>query len=352
MRDIGGYLIDGLIEGLGNGIVFVGNKMAEIGDAIKDKIEEFYDKYIAAGVTVVKKIIKGIGNKAEDLYKSVSSTVREGLNAIKNLLDVFVKKGEAIISSIVDGLTNAKDWIKDKLVGDDGLLTNALNALENLWGDFKEIGSYLIDGIIGGIKDAADDLGDKVEEVAGNIKDGICKFFGINSPSRVMMEIGGYITEGLAIGIADKGDMATAAITNVSDDVVDGLGGLSSKIADIVNADTDFNPTITPMVDLTNVATGANAINDMLSANQSLALAGSADISVNKKIDDGLSKKLDVNNTDVVNELASLRADMKEMSDAILQMSIVLDTGAMVGAMAAPMDSALGRRATLRRRGV
>jgi hypothetical protein len=43
---------------------------------------------------------------------------------------------------------------------------------------------------------------------------------------------------------------------------------------------------------------------------------------------------------------------MKEMSDAILQMSIVLDTGAMVGAMAAPMDSALGRRATLRRRGV
>ena len=352
MRDIGGYLVDGLIEGLGNGIVFIGKKMAEIGNAIKDKIKEFYDKYIASGVTIVKKIIKGIGNKAVDLYKTVSSTIKNGIEAIKNIYKWIIRKGESIISAIVEGLTNAKDWIKDKLVGDDGIITKALNALGNLWDSLVDIGENIVNGLVEGIKSAPGAIIDAILEVCGPVADVVKKAFDIESPSKVMMEIGEYITEGLAIGITNKGDMATSAITNVSDDVVDGLGGLSSKIADVINADTDFNPTITPMVDLTNVATGANAINDMLSANQSLALAGSADISLNKKIDDGLSKKLDVNNTDVVNELKSLRNDMNAMTETLTQMSIIMDTGALVGSLSRPMDSALGRRATLRRRGV
>jgi phage-related protein len=353
MRDIGGYLIDGLIEGLGNGIVFVGNKMAEIGNAIKDKIKEFYDKYIAAGVTVVKKIIKGIGNKAVDLYKSVSSTVRSGIEAIKNIYKWIVRKGESIINAIVDGLTNAKDWIKDKLVGDDGIITKALNALGGLWDSLVGIGENIVNGLIEGITAAPDAIINAILEVCGPLADVVKEFFDIESPSKVMMKIGEYITEGLAIGIADKGDMATAAITNVSDDVVDGLGGLSSKIADIVNADTDFNPTITPVVDLSNVSASSAAIDSMLNTDRTLALAGNANMQMNSKISADVSnKKLNVDNSDVINELKSLRNDMNAMTETLTQMSIIMDTGALVGSLSRPMDNALGRRATLRRRGV
>lgn len=350
--DVGGNMIDGLIQGIGDGISRVVTKIGELCKGILKGIKEFFGKFKDKGIEIVKKIIKGIGSMATDLYKIVSTTIQNGLKAIASIYKWIIGRGKAIIGWIVEGISNAWDSLKNAFVGDDGIITKALDKLNDLWDSFKEIGGYLIDGIIEGIKGAASSLADKVEDVAGDIKDGICSFFGISSPSKVMMEIGGYITEGLAIGIADNGKMATNAITNVSEDVVDSMGGLSSKIADVINSDPDFNPTITPVVDLTNVATGASAINDMLSANQSLALAGSADISVNRKIDDSLSKKLDVNNTDVVKELESLRADMKEMSNAMLQMSIVLDTGTMVGAMAGPMDNVLGRRATLRRRGV
>lgn len=350
--DVGGNMIDGLIQGIGDGISRVVTKIGELCKGILDGIKEFFGKFKDKGIQIVKKIIKGIGSMATDIYKCVSSTIKEGLAAIGNIMNWIIGKGKDIINWIIDGIKEIGGDIGTALFGDDGIVTNAVDAIGDVIDKFIEAGKNIVQGLIDGIKAAPGKVIDAIVELCGPLGDIAMEIFEEESPSKLFKRIGGYLSEGLAIGIADKGDMATAAITNVGDDVIDGMGGLSSKIADIINTDTDFNPTITPMVDLTNVATGASAINDMLSANQSLALAGSADISVNRKIDDSLSKKLDVNNTDVVKELASLRADMKEMSDAILQMSIVLDTGAMVGAMAAPMDNALGRRATLRRRGV
>lgn len=350
--DVGGNMIEGLIQGIGDGISSVVTKIGELCRGILDGIKEFFDKFKNKGIQIVKKIISGISSMGQDIYKAVSSVIRTGINAITNIGDWIITKGKAIINWIIDGIKEIGGDIGDALFGDDGVVSKGLDKIEDIGSTLLDIGKDIVNGLIDGISSMGDAIIDAIIDICGPLGDVVKDVLDINSPSKVMAKIGEGVPEGLALGITNKGDMPSNAVASVSEGVIESMGGLSSKIADIINADTDFNPTITPMVDLTNVATGANAINDMLSANQSLALAGSADISVNKKIDDGLSKKLDVNNTDVVNELASLRADMKEMSDAILQMSIVLDTGAMVGAMAAPMDSALGRRATLRRRGV
>ena len=47
-----------------------------------------------------------------------------------------------------------------------------------------------------------------------------------------------------------------------------------------------------------------------------------------------------------------MRGDISDLSDAVKQMQIVMDTGVLVGAIAEPMDSALGRRAIYAGRGI
>lgn len=346
-------IVKGLINGIGSFIATAGAKIVELGSEMISAIKGFFSKFVTKGEEIVKKIVKGIGNGAVSLYKKVSSVVREGINAIANVLGVFVSKGEKIISSIVEGLTNAKDWIKNKLVGDDGIITKALDALGGLWDALVGIGKNIVNGIIEGIEAAPDAIIDAILKVCGPLADVVKEFFDISSPSKVMAEIGRYIDEGLAIGIENNAKGVVDAAENMSEETMDGFAGLSSKISDIINSDPNFNPTITPVVDLSNVSASSAAIDSMLNADRTLALAGNANMQMNGKISADVSnKKLNVDNSDVINELQSLRNDMNTMTETLTQMSIIMDTGALVGSLSRPMDNALGKRQSIRRRGV
>ena len=79
-------------------------------------------------------------------------------------------------------------------------------------------------------------------------------------------------------------------------------------------------------------------------------LVGQASLSFRSAEDRGQST-LTVDNSDVVEELRSLRSEMAAMSDRMKRMQVVLDTGALVGEMAAPMDAALGQRSIYKGRG-
>ena len=100
---------------------------------------------------------------------------------------------------------NVTDWITSKW----GAFTNWIgDKISSLWGWFTDLGSgmwdigrNIIDGLVGGIKDKFKSAVDAVRNVASGIADGVKGFFGINSPSKLMMEYGVNLSEGLSEGI-------------------------------------------------------------------------------------------------------------------------------------------------------
>lgn len=75
------------------------------------------------------------------------------------------------------------------------------NLFGGMWSAAKDWGKNLIDGFIGGIKQMWNKAKDAVGEVAGKIVGKFKSFFGIKSPSRLMMEYGEDIVAGLQIGM-------------------------------------------------------------------------------------------------------------------------------------------------------
>lgn len=75
------------------------------------------------------------------------------------------------------------------------------NIFGNLWNAAKDWGKNLIDGFIGGIKDKWNDAKDTVKNFASDLASSFKSFFGISSPSKLMMEYGEDITAGLQIGM-------------------------------------------------------------------------------------------------------------------------------------------------------
>lgn len=102
------------------------------------------------------------------------------------------------------------------------------DVLENIWNfgedikdtldiDLMQVGKDMIRGLGEGILSMSDWLDEKAWSVINGVDRGVKDFFGINSPSKLMMEHGADISEGLAIGMRSRGPVAERAAQSTSE---------------------------------------------------------------------------------------------------------------------------------------
>ena len=168
--------------------------------------------------------------------------------------------------------------------------------------------------------------------------------FNIGSPSKVMEKIGNYIIQGLANGINSETEDATNAMSNVSDMMMNSFANPLNYVMQMLNGELQYDPSIRPVLDTSNIASGAYGINSMFD-NQNVTLSG---LSGTIAADIG---RLDNSNADIIKELRLLRNDVTDMGKEISNMQVVMDSGRLVGAIASDMDSALGGRSSYSYRG-
>lgn len=172
----------------------------------------------------------------------------------------------------------------------------------------------------------------------------------INSPSRVFRELGNFTGLGFVTGLADYAEKSYATGANVAEYAADGLSNAMSIAAELLSGDMDAQPTIRPVLDLSDVMRGADELNSLFYPQRTIGLAGQASLAFAESGRSG-GTVVNVDNGDIVEELRALRSEMAEMTERMERMRVVLDTGTLVGEMAGPMDNALGQRVTRRGRG-
>lgn len=226
----------------------------------------------------------------------------------------------------------------------------------NLWEKVKEIGSNLVNGIVEGIKSAWQGLVDFVSGLFGGLIDFVKGIFGINSHSKKFFEMGSYIDQGFANGLASGADSVNKSIEDMSNSALTTATKVSEMLYDALSNDTGFQPTITPVIDLTDAEESANWFKSA-SVNytnpfqntpvRSRQLATETAV---REIQNGKSDK-DSSRSDVVAAIDALSNRVVMMGQSIESMQIVLDSKKLVGGISGQMDSALGVRAARARRG-
>lgn len=230
-----------------------------------------------------------------------------------------------------------------RLIG-EGIADSLGAGLSSKWLNMAVCTGHLLDGITTAVT--------QYTEITGPaLMDGLCEalyntfreFNEIDSPSKLYKRTSSYIVQGISNGIDSETSMATGAMTTLSDTMVDAFGNPLTRVANLMNSDVEFDPSIRPVVDMSSVGASASGISSMFD-NQNVSLSGfsgklAADIT-----------GLDDSNRAVVEELRSLREDMAFMTEQINGMQVVMDSGHLVGAISAPMDRALGARSRLGRR--
>lgn len=231
-------------------------------------------------------------------------------------------------------------------------LTEMTEAAEKILKEagWTETGQQIPAGLAEGVAQSRSTFIDELTNMALAGVEAVKSTLDINSPSRVFRELGNFTGLGFVTGLADYTAKSYAAGANIADSATDGLSNAMSVITDLLNGDMEEQPTIRPVLDLTDVMCGADQIDNLFYPQRSIGLVGQASLAFSESgRNDGMT--VNVDNDDVVEEIRSLRSDMAEMMERMKRMQVVMDTGTLVGELAEPMDNALGQRVTRRGRG-
>ena len=119
-------------------------------------------------------------------------------------------------------------------------------------------------GLVKGLESQQANIEKQMDKIAGYMVRAIKKSLGIKSPSREFMKIGVWSNEGLAKGLEDS-TAAVDAAENVGHNAINAMRKTLTGLGDIVNSEVvDVNPTIKPVLDLSEVRKGAGQIEGMM----------------------------------------------------------------------------------------
>ena len=192
-------LIPKLLSGMSKvfgALLGLGQKVAEIGLNLFSKLMDNLPGILSKINEKLPDIIRGIGS---GLLKLAGALVAVGVklfvSLVKNLPGIlveFVKAAAIIVMTIVDTII--------------GFIPQMIS-----------IGADLIKGLWQGIANAAKWLWDKIAGFFKGLVNGIKKFLGIKSPSRVMAGIGEMMDRGLVAGIEEHSGLVDGAMEKLVD---------------------------------------------------------------------------------------------------------------------------------------
>jgi hypothetical protein len=152
------------------------------------------------------------------------------------------------------------------------LATAACKAIENKKDSFGTAGHSVVTGFANGITEYTWLAEARAKAMAQAAIDAARELLKINSPSKVFRAIGYSVPEGFAMGIDGmSGDVRKSAVS-MADTALGTVSNSIARIAEMVNSDVETQPTIRPVMDLSNVRSGVSAMNGMLNMDSSVGV--------------------------------------------------------------------------------
>ena len=168
----------------------------------------------------------------------------------------------------------------------------------------RSIGYNIAAGLAGGISSGRSMVISAAITIASSALRAAKAALGIASPSKEFAALGMFVAMGLAHGISDNSSRAEEASANMGNDVLDEFARMVEDIAASMDDVVDFEPTISPVLDLSDVESNASKLGNMLSAatvpidvSLNKANAASNGYENNRDFEDGYSGQT-VNNFD------------------------------------------------------
>ena len=208
----------GILDAIRDNIYRIVTVVVEIVTEFIDAVADNLPKIIDSGVGLIVAWIKGISNRenTRKIVDAAMDAITDFANGVMDAVDDPQNKQQ---------FKDAGKRMAEMIV--DGLLWGLKNATPVGW--LWNAGASLVDKIMGGAKEEAE----------------------ASSPSKTFYDLGGYLVEGLVLGVGNGENAADDAGASLAGASIRGVKSTIQQMSDVISSDLDVNPTIAPVLDLT-----------------------------------------------------------------------------------------------------
>lgn len=251
----------------------VGDIVTSVSTAISTKFTS--ETFSPAGSNA----IVGLGNGMTLKEQSVTQTAgRIGQNIATSLTsplsadNVSAAGGNAMVGIRNGMVSNENDISRSAVRKASDIVQNIRKTVSNGldYNDFVTIGANVGTGLANGMNSKIQDVTTAATNLANAAATATTSTLQVQSPSKLARKIGQFFGDGLAIGTLDRVKKVASSGEQLGDAAVSPLQAAMDDLTDRLSGDSDYNPVITPTLDLTNVNNGANQIASMFSNGLSL----------------------------------------------------------------------------------
>ena len=244
-------------------------------------------KMASAGAKMIDGLAKGIRSKKSTVTNAAASVASSASSKITTKISGFTKAGKSMATKLAEGLKSGKKGVES---AGSAVANAAKDAIRGKYDSFYNAGSYLVTGFKNGISENSYKAAAQAKAMAEAAVEAARKALKINSPSKVFKEIGSGIPEGFAMGIGMLGSSVDNSVDAMASTAIDSARSAMGTILDALNSDMDAQPTIRPVIDLTNVKNGANAIGGMFAGVQAVGVQSNLsaiNVAMNRRLQNG-----------------------------------------------------------------
>lgn len=257
-------------------------------DAIKNNGSELVEAALELLVTIIEALIEGIAGWVTSMWD----------------------KGAELFDGFVGGIGSMLDDAKNAAMG---IAQGALDAVKDFVGLFTGVGEDCSAGFAQGIKNAARGVATAASQIAKDALDAAKAAVDSNSPAKKFIKLGKDCDEGMRLGIVASSKRVSKEGYKMASGAIDRARSALSGLQDLFDVESDLNPVITPIMDLSNIERGADGISRILSKTDSISASLNASVSGFSNIP--VTSGRNYGNRDVVSAINKLSTNLDKLQN-------------------------------------
>ena len=292
-----------LSNGITSSISAIPAKISGTLAGVANSLQGQSGSFKSAGLSLITALNSGFTSGRGQLLSTTNSIMTSMISAIRTKESAFMSSATTLMNRFVSGIkastTSATGAIRS-------MMAAAVSATNGYYSRFYNSGANLAIGFANGISANSYLAQARASAMASAAATAARRALNERSPSRVFYGIGDYAGQGFVNALDDYADKSYKSGAEMADYARQGLSKAIRSVGDLLENGIDTQPTIRPVLDLSDVQSGTGILKSML-ADSDLRIGATANVRA-------ISSMMRQNgqngsNSDVVSAIDRLRKD-------------------------------------------
>ena len=272
-----------------------------------DGLSGFSKSLDKIGTDSVNKFVEAFENgskKASEAFKKIVEAIKK---AYETKSSDFTKIGKKAIEKFADGIKEATKKAENAI---EKVLSNMISTIKDKYNGFYNSGEYVVSGFASGISANTFKAEATAKAMAEAALEAAREALREHSPSRAFYDVGNFAGLGFVNALDDYGSVAYNSGYGMAEMAKNGLSKAITKVSDLIETGMDTQPTIRPILDLSDVESGVGYIGSMFNDGPSIGVMSNL-----SAISSGMNNRnQNGTNNDVISAINKLRKDLGNTS--------------------------------------